>query len=461
MSKESKKFQIEADKVAFDLKHRDKIKFNISRYNAAVEKGEMRYENIEAARQKAGAKKREVLKNWHHYLLQFEENALKNGSEVLWAENADQAVAYVQEILKEEKAKLVVKSKSMTTEEIEFNHAAEEIGVRSVETDLGEYIVQVAGEKPYHIVTPAMHKSKQDIADLFHEKFGTDKNGSPEYLTNFVREKLRNDFQNADVGVTGANFLLADIGAIAVTENEGNAIMSASFPKTHIVIAGIEKIIPSYKDLATFWPLLSAHGTGQQMTVYNTIYKSSKASTEIDGPIRMVIILLDNGRTELYKHKTQAEALSCIRCGACLNACPIYKNIGGYTYNATYSGPIGSVITPHFKNFGDFKHLSFACSLCGRCAEVCPVKIPLPKLLLHNRKEAVENGNVALKEKFSTLMASNVLKSRALMDLFGGGMKNIGLKLMQKNVVGPKRELSKLAHDSFSTQWKKKRGTQS
>ncbi len=461
MSKESKKFQNQSEKIAFDLKHREKIKFNISRYNAAVEKGEQRYENIEVARQKAGATKREVLKNWHQYLLQFEENALNNGSEILWAEDAAEAVEYIQRILKEEQAKLVVKSKSMTTEEIEFNHAAEEIGVRSVETDLGEYIVQVAGEKPYHIVTPAMHKSKQDIADLFHEKFGTDKNGTPEYLTNFVREKLRNDFQNADVGVTGANFLLADIGAIAVTENEGNAIMSASFPKTHIVIAGIEKIIPSYKDLATFWPLLSAHGTGQQMTVYNTIYKSAKKENEVDGPTRMVIILLDNGRSELYKHKEQAEALSCIRCGACLNGCPIYKNVGGYTYNATYSGPIGSVITPHFKNFGEFKHLSFACSLCGRCAEVCPVKIPLPKLLLYNRKDSVENGNVNFKEKVSTTMASSVLHSRSMMDFFSGELKNKGLGLMQKYTVGSKRELPKLAHKSFSAQWKKKRSSKS
>jgi len=457
VSLESKKFQKKSEDIAFDIKHRDKIKFNISRYNAAVEKGELRYADINIARNRAAAQKREVLKNLHTYLLQFEEKAIANNNEVLWAQDSEEAIGYIQDILKTEKAKLVVKSKSMTTEEIEFNEGAEAIGVKSVETDLGEYIVQVAGEKPYHIVTPAMHKSKQDIADLFHVHFGTDIDGSPEYLTNFVREKLRDDFINADIGVTGANFLLADIGGIAVTENEGNAIMSASFPKTHIVIAGIEKIIPSYKDLGTFWPLLSAHGTGQQMTVYNTIYTSAKKDGEIDGPERMIIILLDNGRSELYSQPTQAESLSCIRCGACLNACPIYKNIGGYTYDATYSGPIGSVITPHFKHFGSYKHLSFACSLCGRCEEVCPVKIPLPKLLLHNRKDSVERGNVSFVEKMSTNFTSSVFQSRALMDFLPGSLKNAGLTMVQSKLIGDKRKLDGIAKESFSKQWSKKR----
>ncbi len=457
MSKTFKKFISDAENISFDIQHRNKIKFNISRYNAAVQKGEERYENIELARLRAASKKRSILKNLYSYLIEFEKNAISNGSEVLWAQDGEEAIGYILDILKESNSKLVVKSKSMTTEEIEFNHFVENTGVESVETDLGEYIVQIAGEKPYHIVTPAMHKSKEDIADLFHEKFNTPENSSPEFLTNFVRENLRQKFQDADVGVTGANFLIADKGAIAVTENEGNAIMTASFPKVHIVIAGIEKLIPSYKDLGLFWPLLSAHGTGQQMTVYNTIYSGPKKNKEIDGPDKMFIILLDNGRTNLYAQDIQSESLSCIRCGACLNACPIYKNVGGYTYDATYSGPIGSVITPHFKNFSDYKHLSFACSLCGRCAEVCPVKIPLPKLLLLNRKDSVDHGLYSSTEKISTNFASYVLIDRSKMDFIPGYFKNIGLKMLGHKIVGAKRKLPQIAKKSFSKQWCEKK----
>ncbi len=447
----------DAEKVSFDLTHRKKIKFNISRYNSAVKKGEQRYDNIELARQRAAFKKRAILKELPTYLTEFEKNAIANGSSVLWAQNSEEAIAYVLDILKQCEARLVVKSKSMTTEEIEFNHHVEAMGTESVETDLGEYIVQVAGERPYHIVTPAMHKSKEDIADLFHVKFNTPENSTPEYLTNFVRENLRQKFQDADVGVTGANFLIADKGAIAVTENEGNAIMTASFPKTHIVIAGIEKLVPSFKDLGLFWPLLSAHGTGQQMTVYNTIYSGPKKDSEVDGPEKMFIILIDNGRSTLYDQKDQSESLSCIRCGACLNACPIYKNVGGYTYNATYSGPIGSVITPHFKDFAEFKHLSFACSLCGRCAEVCPVKIPLPKLLLQNRNDSVKNNLPSRVEKISTKVASYVLSDRKRMDFLPGNIKNIGLQVVGHKVVGSKRALPPIASKSFSKQWQEKK----
>ncbi|MGQ1785575.1 lactate utilization protein B [Saccharicrinis sp. GN24d3] len=454
MSRKAKQFLKKSDEVAFDLQHRSKIKFNISRYDEAVDKGEKRYANIELARLRAAQIKRNVLAKLPDYLLQFEKNAIDNGCTVLWAKDAEEAIHYVIEILKESNCKLVVKSKSMTTEEIEFNSGVESMGVKSVETDLGEYIVQIAGEKPYHIVTPAMHKSKEDIAALFHEKFNTPENSTPEYLTNYVRENLRENFQDAEVGVTGANFLIADKGAVAVTENEGNAIMSASFPKVHIAISGIEKVIPSNKDLGLYWPLLAAHGTGQQMTVYNSIYSGPKKEWETDGPEKMYVILLDNGRTDLYANKMEAESLACIRCGACLNACPIYKNVGGHAYNATYSGPIGSIITPHFKDFKDFKHLSFACSLCGRCEEVCPVKIPLPKLLLYNRKESVELNLPGLSENLSTNTMSYVMSSRAYLDMLPGSIKNFGKRVLQKKLIGNSRKLPDLASKSFSSQWK-------
>jgi L-lactate dehydrogenase complex protein LldF len=276
----------------------------------------------------------------------------------------------------------------MVTEEIKLNAFLEKNGVESLETDLGEYIVQLAGQHPYHIVTPAMHMSKEDVAELFTKKFDLKPNSTPEEITSFVRGLLREKFYNAEVGITGANFLVAETGSVCLTENEGNALMSVSFPKVHIVVAGIEKLIPRLSDLDLFWPLLATHGTGQNITVYNSIISGPRQDDESDGPDEMYVILLDNNRTELLGKKNQRRSLTCIRCGACLNACPVYKNIGGHAYGTTYSGPIGSVITPWLAGMKEFKHLSYASSLCGSCTEVCPVKVNLHELLLYNRSDS-------------------------------------------------------------------------
>jgi L-lactate dehydrogenase complex protein LldF len=455
MSQEKKQFIKDSENIAFDKRHRATIKFNISKYDAAVDRGRKRYSKLDLAKDRASFIKSEAINNLPQYLLEFEKNSQANGAEVIWAEDANEAIQSVQQILKENKARLLVKSKSMTTEEIELNEHVEALGVESLETDLGEYIVQIAGEKPYHIVTPAMHKSKEDISDLFHKKFDTPENSTPQYLTNFVRGLLREKFTQADVGVTGANFLIADKGAIALTENEGNAMMTFSFPKIHIVIAGIEKVVPTMKDLGLMWPLLAAHGTGQQITVYNSIVSGPKRTTEEDGPEKMYVILLDNKRSELYGKDDQFEALKCIRCGACLNACPIYKNVGGYTYDATYSGPIGSIITPFFKGFSEYNHLSSACSVCGKCTEVCPVRIPLHNMLLYNRRDAVRNGDTPMVWNMGMKAFEFAFMKRKRLDLLGGGIKNQLGKLKQ-DALGDKKSLPTFAKESFSKQWKNK-----
>lgn len=454
MTLQSRKFAADAAKIAFDNKHRNTIKFNISRYNAAFARGLARYRDVEKAKTGAAAIKREVLKNWDHYLLEFEKNIKANGAEVLWAENANDATEYIRKILTENEARLLVKSKSMTTEEIELNETAESLGVESVETDLGEFIVQVAGEKPYHIVTPAMHKSKEDIATLFHEKFSTPANSTPEALTDYVRGVLRKKYTAAEIGVTGANFLIADIGGISVTENEGNGIMSTAFPKVHIVIAGIEKIIPKMSQLGLFYPLLAAHGTGQQITAYNSIFTSPRRADETDGPEKMIVILLDNGRTTIFADDEASESLACIRCGACLNGCPVYKTIGGYTYESTYSGPIGSVITPFLKGFKDFSHLSFASSLCGRCNEVCPVKIPLTDILLANRRKTVEQGLRPRAEKGIMGGFRLISSRRAGFDFFPSVMKNFGTAPFNYFGWGPHRKMPRFAKKSFSESYR-------
>ncbi|MFZ4725942.1 MAG: LutB/LldF family L-lactate oxidation iron-sulfur protein, partial [Paludibacter sp.] len=453
---QANKFTHESEEIAFDLKHRNTIKFNISRYDTAVSKGMARYNNVEIAKNEAAAIKREVLQNWDKYLIEFENKISSRGVKVLWAKDAAEATSFIEQILTEKEAKLLVKSKSMTTEEIELNETAERMGCESVETDLGEFIVQVAGEKPYHIVTPAMHKSKGDIAKLFNEKFGTPIDSTPEEMTEYVRQVLRKKYTTAQVGVTGANFLIADIGGISVTENEGNGLMSTAFPKLHIVIAGIEKIIPQMNQLGLFYPLLAAHGTGQQITAYNTIFTGPRVSNEVDGPEEMIVILLDNGRTTLYEDDEAYEALACIRCGACLNACPVYKTIGGYTYDTTYSGPIGSVLTPFLRGFKDFSHLSFASTLCGKCVEVCPVKIPLTDILLSNRRKTVEQHLRPKAEELAIKGFKLMSSKRIGFDIFPSLLKNIGTYPFNYVGWGPMRTMPKFAKKSFSQQYKKK-----
>jgi len=450
----SQQFSKASKKIAFDVNHRKTIKFNIARYDAAVEKGMARYENVELAKQNAAAIKRDVLANWDKYLLEFEQNCTANGAEVLWAADSAEATDFIKDILAQNNTRLLVKSKSMTTEEIELNHVAESVGCESVETDLGEFIVQVAGEKPYHIVTPAMHKSKGDIAKLFNEKFNTPIDSTPQEMTEYVRQVLRKKYTTAEVGVTGANFLIADIGGISVTENEGNGLMSTAFPKVHIVIAGIEKIIPKMHQLGLFYPLLAAHGTGQQITAYNSIFTGARKTNEVDGPEKMYVILLDNNRTNVFADDEGYESLACIRCGACLNACPVYKTIGGYTYDTTYSGPIGSVLTPFLRGFKDFSHLSFASTLCGKCVEVCPVKIPLTDILLSNRRKAVEQNLRPKAEKIAMQGFKLISSKRARFNMVSGFVKNIVTSPFNYVAWGPNRSMPKFSNKSFSEQYK-------
>lgn len=440
---------------AADMEHRRKINFNISKYNAAVVQGKKQFSDLMLAREKAKNIKWRAIEQLDTYLEQFEKQIAARGAKVIWAETAEEALAEIEQICKTKNCKTIVKSKSMVTEEIHLNDFLEKNGIESVETDLGEYIQQLDGEPPYHIVTPAMHKSKEDVAKLFAEKLGTSPDLTPEQLTLVARKKLREKYVQAEIGITGANFLIADIGAIAVTENEGNARLSASWPKTHIVIAGIEKMIPEMQHLCVFWPLLATYGTGQKITVYNTIITGPKQKNETDGPEEMYVILLDNGRTNLLQNPATREALYCIRCGACLNACPVYKNVGGHTYQTAYSGPIGSVITPHLKNMGDYKHLSYASSLCGNCTEVCAVKINLHELLLENRYEAVAQGQSSLSERVAWKAWKQASLHRSMMNMGNGTLKNKVVNTIFKAWTAHRDRLS-FSPKTFNEMWKEK-----
>lgn len=455
MSDTSETFIAKSTVKSADLEHRRKINFNIGRYNAVVPQGKMQFDNVALARERAKNIKWRAIETLDQQLEHFEKVFTSRGGKVLWAENSEQAIAEIVKICKEKKCKTLVKSKSMVTEEIHLNAAMEKHGIESIETDLGEYIQQLDGEAPYHIVTPAMHKSKEDVAKLFAEKLGTDPKLTPEQLTLVARNILREKYPEAEVGVTGANFILSDIGGVAVTENEGNARLSCAFPKTHIVVVGIEKMLPSVSDLALFWPLLSTFGTGQKITVYNTIISGPRQPNETDGPDEMYVILLDNGRTNILDNPKQRESLYCIRCGACLNACPVYKNIGGHAYGATYSGPIGSVITPHLKGMEDYKHLSFASSLCGNCTEVCAVKINLHELLLDNRAQSVEEGRTTLTERMAWKMWKLASLKRGMMNMGNGSLKNRVVNGIFKDWKKHRGDLD-FSPKTFNEMWKER-----
>ncbi|MBN8701475.1 MAG: iron-sulfur cluster-binding protein [Bacteroidetes bacterium] len=448
---------IESSEVkSFDREHRRKLLFNIHQYDKKVEEGKHQFSNLELAKTRASALKTKVIENLDKYLIEFESNFIKRGGKVIWAQDAEEAMKEIVQIMKKHNTKTVVKSKSMTTEEIHFNEAAAKEGIESLETDLGEYIVQLRNEPPYHIVTPAMHLSKEDVAKTFNEKQGTPIDWTPPEIVAHVRKLLREKYTKAEVGVSGGNFLIADVGAVAVTENEGNAMLSMAYPKVHIAIVGIEKIIPSLTDLDLFWPLLSTYGTGQKVTVYNSILAGPKQEGETDGPQEMYVVLLDNGRTNLLAEPEQRRALNCIRCGACLNGCPIYKSVGGHSYASTYSGPIGSVITPHYKGMQEFKHLSYASSLCGKCTEVCPVKIDLHKLLLFNRRDSVKNGFSTKVENGTWYFWKKAMLKRSTMEKGGAKVKNFMLRQFFKKQWGDRRELPVVAAKSFNQLWKER-----
>jgi L-lactate dehydrogenase complex protein LldF len=338
-------------------------------------------------RTQANAVKKHTIENLDYYLEEFERNVEAHGGKVVYAKDGTEVADFVIALAKERGSRLIVKSKSMTTEEVDLNERLERHGLESVETDLGEYIIQLAHERPYHIVAPALHMTRYQVADLFTKRLNVPRETVIEKQTAIARSVLRQKFLAADIGISGANFLVAGSGAVVLVENEGNIRLTTSAPKIHIAVAGIEKMIPRAQDLAVFLKLLGRSGTGQLLTVYTSFLSGPRRTGEVDGPDEFYVVLLDNGRTRLLPDRGKRESLYCIRCGACLNTCPVYRKIGGHSFPWVYSGPIGAIITPQFMGVSHEPALPFASSLCGACSEVCPVKIDIPKILLELRSE--------------------------------------------------------------------------
>lgn len=454
-------FHRQAREKVSNPEHRKTIRRAIDTYETSVAKGKARFRDFQAARQRCHEIRWEAINHLDRYLEQFEANVLKRGGHVFWAADSQQACQYVLELARARGAKSIVKSKSMVTEEIYLNRFLEEQGLQVLETDLGEFIVQLRKEPPYHIVTPAMHLSRAQIAELFREKIPQDVTGDTHVeLVAAARRNLRRAFFSADMAITGANFLAADTGMVALSTNEGNGRLCTSVPRIHVVLAGIEKVIPRLQDLATLWPVLATVGTGQPITAYSSLIGGPRMANENDGPEEFHVILLDNGRSRLLADTEQRDLLQCVRCGSCLNACPVYRNVGGHTYGTVYAGPIGSALTPHLRGLNEFQHLSYASSLCGNCSAVCPAKIDLAHHLLHNRRNAVNAGMRPWVERLGMKCWRWAVQSEKRFQLAGwfartllrtcGGLANAAMKPWTAA-----RELPPSPQASFRQMWRK------
>jgi L-lactate dehydrogenase complex protein LldF len=413
-------------------------------------------------RQHAHDIKKHTLDHLDFYLEQMERNVEARGGKVIWARDGAEACAFIQKLAKDRGVKVIVKSKSMTTEEIHLNDHLEEDGVETVETDLGEYILQLGGEKPFHIIAPALHKTKEDVSEVFEKHLGSQPETSPEALTKIARIALREKFLEAGMGISGANFLVADSGAIVLVENEGNARLCSSAPKIHVAVSGIEKLIPRAQDLAVFLKLLGRSATGQPLSVYTSFIAGPKRESEPDGPEEFYLVLLDNGRTKLLADESKRQSLYCIRCGDCLNHCPVYRKIGGYNYPWVYSGPIGKILTPQFMGIEHDPWLPFASSLCGACGEVCPVKIEIPRILLELRADIVKKDDLS-SEKIAFKIFSWVMRHPKIY----ARMARVALAAAPSNkdsmfAVGPlknwlsQRDLPPAPAKSFRDMWKER-----
>jgi L-lactate dehydrogenase complex protein LldF len=463
MSAFASQFKRQARILTRDLRHRQLIRTALRNYEIARDQRMAAFQDWQMARQAAAEMKWEAVNHLDQHLAEFADKLAARGTKIHWASTGAQARDLIVGIVREKQARSIVKSKAMTAEEIHLNDALEQAGFNVVESDLGEFIVQLRREPPYHIVFPAMHLTRGEISELFLRKLGSAPTDSPEELTMIARRVLREKYIAADVGITGANFAIAETGMVSITENEGNARLTAALPKTMITLLGIEKILPRLKDLALFLPMLATAGAGQPLSGYNTLYGGPRQPGEPDGPEEFHVVLLDNHRTQLLADAEQRDALHCIRCGACLNVCPIFRNIGGQAYGTTYSGPIGSVITPHLRGLQDWKHLSFASSLCGACTDACPVKIELHHHLLQSRRNASEQ-KPSLFERFAH-RAFAAIANRPVGWSLGKKLVRLAQPL-QRPLKGTgldparawtkTRDLPPIARETFKDWWKKR-----
>lgn len=420
----------------------------------------------EGLRDQARAIRARALSRLDELLVQLADNVEANGGKVCWAEDGAAARKYILELAKARGVATIVKSKSMASEEIQLNHALEEGGLTVVETDLGEYIIQLAGETPSHIIAPSIHKTREQVSTLFHDHLGMPETNDIATMTKLARATLRQRFLQADMGISGVNFGVADSGAVVVVENEGNARLSTSVPRIHVAVMGIERIVESIDDLGVMLQVLARSASGQKLSVYTSVLAGPVRPGEPDGPEEFHLILLDNGRSKILGGP-YAEALLCIRCGACLNACPVYQSIGGHAYGGVYSGPIGAILTPLLQpELKDVEQLPQASSLCGACQAACPVRIAIPDMLLRLRADGVAAGKAKVIEKIA-IGGYRVAMSNPRFYRAGGKMAAFATRLLSRkgrvrrlppplHLWTRQRDFPPFAKKSFTERWEER-----
>lgn len=445
-------FNNNAKKVAFDDEHYEMM---MSRYDFFMQNVKNRsnyYSNIDLEKQRAFNIRSKAFKKLDKLLVDFDTNFTKNGGNLLWANDSDEAQKMIYDILSQNKVKKIVKTKSSTIEEIDLISYLEMKKVKVVETNVGDFVCSVFNETPYNFKSSASHKTTSQIADLYTEKFGIKENCNAKQLTAFTKNVLRNDIYNPEALITGANFLVSNTGTIVLTENEGNILKSSTFAPIHIVIAGIDKMITSMEDLGVLLPLSSLYDSNNKVSsLYSFI---NKPLTQGDKVQKLYLILLNNNRHNILSKDKQRNILSCVQCGACLNVCPIYNTVGGHTYEEYNPGPVGSISLPLTKDIEETAHFCSLCTLCGRCSEICPVNIPLKDLFLENRKDLVKVDKSLIGEKSFLNSLMKKMINRKNLDKHGSSFKDMELSFHIKKKWGTKRELPKFAKESFSQYWK-------
>lgn len=470
MSDKATEFFERVDRAFSDPQLRKAVPLTQDRFRTGRMQAAEALGNVEEWRELASEIRMHTIENLDSYLEQLAANVRKNGGHVHFAPRAEDAVSYVVQVAMEKGAKKVVKSKSMVSEEIHLNKRLEQMGLKVVESDLGEYIIQLAGETPSHLIAPAIHKTKGQVAELFSREAGRTMPAETGELLKFAREKLRQEFLEADIGISGCNFAVAESGSVVLVSNEGNARLTTTLPKVHIAIMGMERIVPTWNELDIVASMLTRSATGQKISVYLTAVNGPRLPEDLDGPEEFHLIILDNGRSDILGTAYQ-EVLKCIRCGACLNVCPVYRHIGGHAYGSVYSGPIGAVLAPLLEGYEELKELPYASSLCGACTEVCPVKIPLHDLLLEHRKDEVEQGLTPFAEQLAFKGFGYAASHPFVFDQ-AVKIAHAGLGMFAKDGYiskgpGPlrgwteARDLPRPAKESFREWWRKKKGNPS
>jgi L-lactate dehydrogenase complex protein LldF len=437
-----------------DKELRQKISAAAENHRNAFEEGKKQYAQLETARQRAAFARWKAMENLDNYLIEFEAVFIKSGGKVIWAQDANEATDEILKIVNRFRGGGVVKSKSMITEEIGLNAVLQKNSHEVIETDLGQYIIQITNDTPSHMIMPVLHRSREEVIELYQS--GNDKIETVEDVVNMTRSILREKYENASIGITGANFIVADAGAISITENEGNAVLCTAMPRVHIVVAGIDKVIPSLNDLDLFLPLLSVFGTGQPLAVYNTIVTGPCGNEEHSGPSEMYVVLVDNGRTKVIADEIQRQSMHCIHCGACMFHDPVYRIIGGHAYKNIYNGPFGSAVLSHKEEMKEYMHLSDANPLDGSGTETCPVNIDFNKLFLQNRKSALDRQLTGKSEKWFYFFWKKAVLKRNRIKLTG--IKTLSYfvnSIFNKSEKGL-RQMHDPVKKSFNEQWREK-----